>query len=218
MVGIAYNALESNNAVDIQGTIRTPIAYKRTWDLQYQPSLMLGVAFKSQVWRKMATQIEVNLLSTRQKATIDEAKSVNNNQTATVGTIQFSTLYLHIPIVMRFKIEEASDVELGVIQMFALQNWGREDLTKTIFTEQANVSNPIINNNPITTFSPPKVVEIFKKPDLFKNNHGFLVGVNYRINPKTSVRLRYERELYSFSRYSDLSQSRLLLNVLFKWK
>jgi hypothetical protein len=218
MAGIVYNAVESNNAVDFQGITRTPIEFKRTWAFQYQPSLMAGVAFKNQVWRKVATQIEVNLLTTRQKATFDETKSVNNNQTATVGTVQFSTLYLHIPIVMRFRMEEASDIEIGFVQLFRLYDWGREDLTKTVFSEQAESPRTIVNNNPIITYSPPKVLEITKSPDLFTNNYGFLVGVNYKINPKTAVRLRYERELGNFSKYGDLHQSRLSLNFLFKWK
>ncbi len=217
MAGICYNAIESNNTVDVRGTIRTPIEFRRTWQFQYQPSLTVGVAFKNQIWRKVASQIEVNLLTTRQKATLDETKSVNNNQTTTVGTVQFSTLYLHIPIVMRFRMEAASDLEIGIVQLFHLQNWGREDLTKTVFSEQAESSNPIVNNNPIITYSPPKVVEITKGTDLLSNNLAFLVGVNYRINPKTSVRLRYERE-NRFSQYADLHQSRLSLNFLFKWK
>ena len=218
MVGLAYNALESNNAVDIKGPISTPIEFKRAWQFQYQPSVMVGIGFTNPIWRKVSTQIEVNLLTTRQKARLDETKSVNNNHTATVGTVQFSTLYLHIPVVLRFKMMESSDVEIGFIQLFHLDNWGREDVTKTIFSEQAESPNTISNNNPIITYSPPKVLEITQGTELFRNSYGFLVGLNYRINPKTTVRLRYERDLDAFSKYGDLYQSRASLNFLFRWR
>lgn len=217
MVGIAYNGLQSNNAVDIRGPVNTPIEFKRSWQFQYQPSVMVGVGFTNQLWRKVATQIEVNLLTTRQKARLNETKSVNNNHTATVGTVQFSTLYLHIPVVLRFKMTESSDVEIGLVQLFQLENWGREDMTKTIFSEQAESPNTIVNNNPIVTYSPPKVLEITQGTEILRNSYGFLIGVNYKINPKTSVRLRYERD-GRFSTYGDLYQSRLSLNLLFRWR
>jgi hypothetical protein len=215
IVGLCYNSVTSTNSVDISGIIRTPIEFERTWQLQNQPSMTIGFALKNKLTQKVATQLEFNLLSTRQKATIDEAKSFNNNKTATSGNIQFSSLFLHIPVIMSFKIEEASEIEIGVFGVFLLQNWSQQSLTKTVFSEQKETLFST-NSNPILTFSPPKIVVLNNRPLVSNNIFGALIGVNYRINEKISVRLRYEAEFENFSDYGDLYQSRLSIGFLFK--
>jgi hypothetical protein len=219
MVGVCYNALNSTNNTDISGIIRTPIEYRRDWQFDNQPSVTLGLNFKNQLTKWFATQLELNLLTTRQKAIVDEAISVNNNKYTTVGTIDFSTLYVYIPVIFGIKVEKNSDFEFGISTAIKIQNWGSQDLIRTVFSEQkeCNICGNV-NPNPITTFAPAKIVNINDSPKLFNNNLGALVGVNYRFSKNNAVRLRYERDLQYATEFSDLFQSRLSLSFLFKWQ
>jgi Outer membrane protein beta-barrel domain len=215
MIGLNYNTLQSDNTGDGAETYRKIFELNRNWQSKNQPSLAVGYVLKSHLTGRLATQVEFNLVSTRQKAAIDETKTIDNNLTATRGTVQFSAVYLQIPVVFAIKLTQSSNFEIGLVQMFEVHNFGNQNLSKTIFSEQKD-SRFVPNNNPIITYSPAKVVAITDKPNLFRYTVGALVGVNYRINEKIAVRLRYERELENFSQYGDLFQSRFLLSLLLK--
>jgi RNase P/RNase MRP subunit p29 len=215
MIGLNYNIVQSNHTVDGGIAYRQVFEFKRTWQTKSQSSLAVGYVLKNNLTRQLATQVEFNLVSTRQKATIDETQTRDNNQTATKGTINFFAIYLQIPVVFSIKVVQSVNFEVGLVQMFELHNFGSQNLVKTVFSEQKD-SRFGPSNNPIITYSPAKVVAITDKPNLFKYTVGALIGAHYRINEKIAVRLRYERELENFSQYGDLFQSRFMLSLLLK--
>ncbi len=211
-IGLCYNSFSSINTQITSGIpFRNKSEIERTWQFQNQPSLTAGLALKNKLTNRFATQIEFNLLSMHQKGSFSESKVIDNNASTAVGTVRFSTLYVQIPLTICLKLEEKSDIELGVSQTFALLNLSNKNVTYTVFSEQVGDINA-----PITTFSPPKIEQTDGRINMFNFNSNFIIGVNYRFNPKTTLRIRYEKGLDRFCEYNELLQSNLSLSILFK--
>jgi hypothetical protein len=195
-----------------------PFLSERTWTVEYQSGLFVGVFGKRRLSSWISLQSEFNVLWCRQKTQLEDIPIPNPNNNSgffgfqsvkeTRGAINFNNIYWQIPLIANFQMDKATIFEAGIFFKNTITNNSTQDLTVTTFSEFSNSTGNIIN------FNPPKVVRNTARPDTYAGL-GWLLGVNYTFHPRFSVRLRYEGGSTGVSDFQDLRENRMTLGIAF---
>jgi opacity protein-like surface antigen len=196
-----------------------PVTNERTWTLEYQSGLWMGVFGRRRLGSWISLQSEFNILWCRQKTQMVDVPipNLNNNNNRffgfqavreTRGTINFNNVYWQIPLLLDFQMDKATIFEAGLFFKNTIANNSTQDLKITTFSEVSN------NTGTLITFDPPRVLKNMEKPKTYAGL-GWILGVNYELNKRFSVRLRYEGGMMGVSDYQDLRENRMTVGIAF---
>jgi hypothetical protein len=218
-IGGNFNRMTSVKINNFNNFNFNPFTTERTWKLQYQSGLFVGVFGKRRLSSWISLQSEFNILWCRQKTQMEEIPipNVNSNNNGffnfqsvkeTRGAINFNNVYWQIPLIANFQMDKATIFEAGIFFKNTVANNSTQDLQVTTFSDFSS------STGRLTTFDPPRVVKNTARPETYAG-FGWLLGLNYVINPKLSVRLRYEGGSTGVSDFQDLRENRMTVGIAF---
>jgi hypothetical protein len=214
MTAVKFTSFNSFNNFNFN-----PFTNERTWKLQYQSGLFVGVFGRRRLSSWISLQSEFNVVWCRQKTQIEDIPipNLNNNPNGfinfstvkeTRGTIDFNNVYWQIPLIADFQMDKATIFEAGIFVKNTIANNSTQDLKITTFSEFSNTTGNLVN------FDPPRVVKNMARPDTYAGL-GWILGVNYTFHSRFAVRLRYEGGSNGVSDFADLRENRMTLGITF---
>jgi hypothetical protein len=217
VIGGNFNRMTAIKLTTFNQFSFNPFINERTWKMQYQSGLFVGMFGRRRLSSWISLQSEFNIVWCRQKTQLEDIPipNVNPNPNGFVnfqtvkdarGTVNFNNIYWQIPFIANFQMDKATLFEAGIFFKNTITNNSTQDLTVTTF---ADFTNP-----GFTTFDPPIVVKNTARPEIY-SGLGWLLGINYMLNPRFSVRLRYEGGSTIMSEYEDLRENRMSVGIVF---
>jgi hypothetical protein len=192
-----------------------PLGTDRIWKYEYQGGFTFGGYAKRIISDNFSLQVELNVLLSSQKATLEDnpidgaalgQTLLFSNLVATKGTTTLNNLYLQIPFLMNIKLDKSTTLDAGLFVTNSLINNSTKEMTVSTLTEFNSQTGVV------TTLAKPKAVKNSEKPSI-NMGIGWILGVHYAINNKFGVRLRYEGGMTSFSEFSDLRENRMSVSL-----
>ncbi|MDZ7880873.1 MAG: outer membrane beta-barrel protein [Saprospiraceae bacterium] len=223
-IGGNFNRMTAVKLTNINFFNFSPFINERTWKVQYQSGLFIGGFLRRRLGDLLSLQAEFNLVWSRQKAQLEDIvipnPNINNNggvlfnfQTVqgVGGTVNFNNVYWQLPLMVNFTMDKATLFEAGLFFNGTLLNNSTQNLVTTTFSELSLSTGTVVN------FNPPRVVNNTAAPAM-KAGVGWLLGLNYSLNDRFFVRLRYEGGLTPVSDFSDLRENRMTVGMGFNMR
>jgi hypothetical protein len=213
-----YNRMSSNFIQNSSNdfNLNSISANDRIWTFEHQTGLAFGI-FGKRIFRKnFSLQGALNVQWSRQKVILTETLTpvpsgqfFFQSQITTNGTMNFNNLYLQIPLTINVNIDKKTAIEGGLFFNQSLANNSSQNLDITTFAFIKVITGERVELNK------PLVVKKTDQPEL-KNSLGWLLGVNYALNDRISVIVRYESTVTSgISNFQELRENRMLAGLLF---